>query len=82
MPKSSHTEPKPQQQSRVKKVVQEFVIEATNEAFWSRVFEVEKLANMKLKEYESLVIVFKNPETGEETRYDNIRLKPSLHVQN
>lgn len=79
MPKT--TTPK-STKNRIKKVVEEFVIETTNDIFWERVFEIEKLANMKLREDEAFVIVLKNPQTGEEKRYENIRLKSSMRVQN
>lgn len=68
--------------NRIKRVVEEFVIETTNEMFWERVFEIEKLANMNLREGEAFVIILKNPQTGEEKRYENIRLKSSMRVQN
>lgn len=68
--------------NRVKRVVEEFVLETTNEMFWERVLEIEKLANMKLREDEAFVIVLKNPQTGEEKRYENIRLKSSMKTLN
>ena len=68
----------PKKKSSITKILDDFRDQATNEEYWRRLQEIERCADMDLRENEALVVVVKNQNTGETKKYKGIRLKPMM----
>ncbi|MBI5151446.1 MAG: hypothetical protein HZA34_02630 [Candidatus Pacebacteria bacterium] len=52
--------------------------EIEHQRFWKQFFQIEQLADTELKEHEAYVLTARNTHTGEEKRYEGIRLKKTI----
>jgi len=64
--------------TKLQSIVADFLSKSVNEEFWHRFFEIERLSGMRLNDDEAFVIITRNPHTGEEKRYEGVRLKKSM----